>query len=82
MSKIKYKISQLDGQVLEGEAVRLFVKDASTILTLSAGHAPLIATLSSGMLRIDLPTHEQIELSYVEALLYLNDNLIDISVIQ
>jgi len=82
MSKLKYKISQVDGQVLEGNAERIFIKDSLNVLTLGENHAPLIAVLSKGSVRIDLPTNENLELQYEEGMLYLKQGIVDISLIQ
>lgn len=82
MSNLKYKISQVDGQLLEGEAEQIFIKDSLNVLTIRAGHAPLIAILSKGSLRLDLPTQENLELQYEEGMLTCKQGHLDISLIQ
>ena len=82
MSNLKYKISQADGQVLEGKAERVFIKDAFNVLTIKEGHAPLIAVLNKGFLRLDLLTNENLELQYEEGMLTCKNGQLDISLIQ
>ena len=48
MSKLSYKINFLSTQAEEGAADRLVFTDALSVLTLQAGHAPLISILQSG----------------------------------
>lgn len=82
MSNLKYKISQVDGQILEGDAERVFIKDSLNILTIKAGHAPLIAILSKGSIRLDLLSQENLELEYEEGMLTCKNGQIDVSLIQ
>lgn len=82
MSNLKYKISQVDGQILEGDAERVFIKDSLNIMTIKAGHAPLIAILSKGSIRLDLLSQENLELEYEEGMLTCKNGQIDVSLIQ
>jgi F0F1-type ATP synthase epsilon subunit len=52
MSKLAYKVNFLDAPSQDGEADRLFFFDEAAVLTVQAGHAPLISILNDGELSI------------------------------
>ncbi|MSR88941.1 MAG: hypothetical protein EXS67_04740 [Candidatus Margulisbacteria bacterium] len=52
MTKIAYTVSFVEGNAVKGVASKLFIKDASTILTIGHDHAPLVATFETGEISI------------------------------
>ncbi|NBV41945.1 F0F1 ATP synthase subunit epsilon [bacterium] len=52
MKKVAYKINYLSGNAAEGQADRLVLRDAKTILTIVPGHAPLMSLLNAGSIEV------------------------------
>lgn len=82
MTKIAYAVSFIDGNTVKGVASKIFIKDASTILTIGHDHAPLVGTLNAGEISIfpveggETKTHV-----FKEAFLNCHDNTCTVTVL-
>jgi|GEM_PF-2367396 len=82
MSGLKYQLSQPDLDVLEGVASKVFLKDKKNVLTISSGHAPLIAMLEEGYLELYSDSKLEKQVSYNEGFLTLSDGICQIHILR
>jgi F0F1-type ATP synthase epsilon subunit len=82
MSKLAYGVSFLDGQSVTGLASKIFVKDKNTLMTISENHAPMVASLDQGFVRVFGLSGEPVEYSYQQAFLNCHDNAVTITVVE
>ena len=81
MSLIDFSISYMDGLSVSGKATRLFVKDAATIMTLGNHHAPLVSTLSDGVVVVHLDSGEKAEYAFHEGFLNCDHNRVSVTIL-
>ena len=82
MKSLKFKLSPIEGEVLEGSAQKIFVKDSHTVLTILENHAPLVSTLSKGQVDIYPSEGEKQSYSFEQGFLRTQDNLCSITLLQ
>ncbi len=82
METLQYKVSFLDGQEKSGNASKIFIKDALTVLNLNGHSGPLISVLKEGSFQLHHPDATMEEFSYKEGFLKVSANRCVITILK
>ncbi len=81
--QLNFKIDFIDGQNVEGQATRVFVKDMFNVLTISNDHAPIITLIQKGLVQVfaneNAPLHT---FEFEEGFLTCKDNVCKIHILK